>query len=176
MILSLCVVLLCRVVPGKLKPSSVIDTLSELYCVARSRCVREACGGNCRYFLAGECQFSAFTIPEPGLHGFFPGTQNITLICEISNSNGDRHATAWLKQTSEDREEGRGLQSITAGNNDGIFTISSPGTVGPSGFPDTSELTIVPLSEELDDTTIFCGSEDPVTNFTIRIYCELVHS
>ena len=148
--------------------------MSELYCGARSRCVREACGGNCRYFLAGECQFSAVTNPEPGLHGFFPGTQNITLICEISDSDGDRVGTTWSKQTSEDREEGLGRQSISL-NDDSNFTISSQGTVGPS-IPDTSVLTIASLSEDLDDITIFCGFEDPVTNFTIRIYCELVHS
>ena len=125
---------------------------------------------NCRSFLAGECQFSAITNPEPGLHGFFPGTQNITLICEISN-NGDRVTTIWQKQTSEDREEGRGRDSLSVGG-DSNFVISSQGTVALS-IPDTSVLTIASLSE---DITIFCGFEDPVTNFTIRIYCELVHS
>ena len=130
----------------------------------------------CRYFLAGECQFSAVTNPEPGLHGFFPGTQNITLICEISDSGGDRHATTWSKLTSEDREEGLIRQSLSVGG-DSNFVISSQETIGdpPFQLPDTSVLTIVSLTQDLDDIIIFCGlgGEEPLVNFTLRIYCEL---
>ena len=81
--------------------------------------------------------------------------------------------TSWSKQTSEDRGKGLGRQSITLSGGDRNFVISSRGTIGPSEFPDTSELTIASLSEDLDDIIIFCGFEDPLANFTIRIYREL---
>ena len=108
----------------------------------------------------------------PGVNGYFPGTQNITLVCQV-NQGGSRRATAWSKQTALDREEGRGRRTITSGS-DSNFLLSSQESLGESGFPDTSVLTIVSLTEDLNTTIIFCGFEEPLANFTIRIYCELV--
>ena len=122
------------------------------------------------YAISGECQFSITTDPVPGVNGYFPETENITLVCEI-NEGGSRRATSWSKQTSVDREEGRGRQPITSGS-DSNFLLSSQGTLGVSGIPDTNILTIVSLTEDLDATIVFCGFEEPLANFTIRIYCE----
>ena len=126
--------------------------------------------------IAGECQFTVTTDPVPGVNGYFPGTQNITLVCGI-NQGGSRRATSWSIQTSLDREEGRGRQPISSsgGNNfDPNFLLSSQENIGQFGIPDTSILTIVSLTEDLNTTIIFCGFEEPLANFTIRIYCELV--
>ena len=128
--------------------------------------------------IAGECQFTVTTDPVPGVNGYFPGTQNITLVCEV-NEGGSRRATVWSIQTSLDREEGRSPRRITSsgGNNfDPNFLLSSQEILGTPPFevPDTSILTIVSLTEDLNTTIIFCGFEEPLANFTIRIYCELV--
>ncbi|CAI8043848.1 Hemicentin-2 [Geodia barretti] len=118
----------------------------------------------------GECQFSVTTDPVPGVNGYFPGTQNITLVCQV-NEGGSRRATSWSKQTALDREEGRGRRTITSsGNNfDPNFLLSSQENIGQFGIPDTSILTIVSLTEDLNTTIIFCGFEEPLANFTIRI-------
>ena len=123
-------------------------------------------------FLAGECQFTVTTDPVPGVNGYFPDAQNITLVCQV-NEGGSGRATIWSKQTSLDREEGRGRQFITFGG-DNNFLLSSQENIGQFGIPDTSILTIVSLTEDLNTTIIFCGFEEPLANFTIRIYCELV--
>ena len=94
------------------------------------------------------------------------------MICEV-NEGGSRRTTSWSKQTSVDREEGRGRQPITIGG-DSNFLLSSQETIGQFEIPDTSILTIVSLTEDLDSTIIFCEFEEPLANFTIRIYCKLV--
>ena len=122
------------------------------------------------YAIVGECQFTVTTDPVPGVNGYFPRTQNITLVCEV-NEGGSRRATVWSIQTSLDREEGRPLRRITSGSDSNLL-LSSQGTLGVSEIPDTTILTIVSLTEDLDATIIFCGFEEPLANFTIRIYCE----
>ena len=123
--------------------------------------------------IAGECQFTVTTDPVPGgVNGYFPGTQNITFVCQV-NDGGSRRATSWSKQTPLDREQNRTRQPITSGG-DSNFLLSSQETVGQFQIPDTSILTIVSLTEDLDTTIIFCAFEEILANFTIRIYCELV--
>ena len=122
--------------------------------------------------IAGECQFSVTTDRGPGVVGYFPGTQNITLVCQV-NDGGSRRATSWSKQTPLDREENRTRQPITSGS-DSNFLLSSQETLGtpPFEIADTSILTIVSPTEDLDATIIFCGFDNPLANFTIRIYCK----
>ena len=111
---------------------------------------------------------SVSTDPTPGVVGYFPETQNVTLICRVSNEDSSRRATSWWKQTSEDSQT---RQPITIGG-DPNFLLSSEGTITtPFGdLPDASILTIVSLTG-LDTAIIFCGADNPLANFTLRIYC-----
>ena len=124
------------------------------------------------YAIVGECRFTVTTDPVPGVNGYFLDGQNVTLVCQV-NEGGSGRATSWSKQTSLDREEGRGRQPITSGSDSNLL-LSSQETLGTPPFevPDTSILTIVTLTEDLDATIIFCGFNTLLANFTIRIYCE----
>ena len=123
-------------------------------------------------FIAGECQLSVSTDPPSGVVGYFPETQNVVLICRVSNEDSSRRVTSWWKQTSQDREEGRARQPITIGGDPNFLLLSEETIITPVGnISDSSILTIVSLTG-LDTAIIFCGDDVPLANFTIRIYCE----
>ena len=110
--------------------------------------------------------------PSGGIVGAFPDAQNVTLTCQIRNPDGTHRATAWEKQTSQDREDGRGLRPIVVGGDSNLLLSGETIVTNFGNFSDTSILTIVSLTEDLDTAFIFCGFNEPQANFTLRLYCE----
>ena len=122
------------------------------------------------FCVAGECT-SSNTVPEPGsVIGGVLGTVNISLYCEFINDNNITVATNWFKQTPEDRQNNR-LQAIVSGNDAFIITGDILFSDGLE-IPQQSNLTILSLTEDLDDVIIYCGVADADVGFTLRIYCE----
>ena len=106
-------------------------------------------------------------IPEPGsVIADVVETPNISLFCDL-RIDGRPVIVNWFQQTPEDREEGRNPESIL--QNDGRFMILGDNFTADN-FSLLTNLTILSLTEDLDDVIIFCGFETCAANFTLRIY------
>ena len=111
-------------------------------------------------------------IPElGGIIAGVLGTQNISLYCDLRNEQGDRLIVNWF---IERRESNQGPGSIRADNDnfiqsgDIIETILGNLTVTSNL---NTNLTILSLTDDLDEAIIFCGFDRPdIANFTMRIY------
>ena len=123
-------------------------------------------------YIAGECT-SSNTVPEPGtVIGGVLGTVNISLYCEFINDNNITLATNWFKQTPEDRQNNL-LQPILPGDDNDAFIITGDILFSDGlEIPQQSNLTILSLTEDLDDVVIYCGFAVGEIDFTLRIYCE----
>ena len=123
-------------------------------------------------YIAGECT-SSNTVPEAGtVIGGVLGTVNISLYCEFINDNNITLATNWFKQTPEDRQNNL-LQPIHPGDDNGAFIITGDILFSEGlEIPQQSNLTILLLTEDLDDVIMYCGIAEGEIDFTLRIYCE----
>ena len=127
----------------------------------------------CSVFI-GNCQFTVSTDPPSGgIVGVFPDAQNVTLTCQVRNQDGTRRATTWWKQTSQDRKDGWEHRPIVVGGDKNFILFGETITTTVGNFSDTSILTIVSLTD-LNTAIIFCGFNEPVANFTLRLYCETI--
>ena len=122
--------------------------------------------------VAGESQLTVITDPESGSTvADFPETGNTVLTCQVRNEDGSSRVTSWSRQTALDRDEGRERVPIVDG--DSRFLLSGEIFQSPIGnLSDSSILTVVLLTEDLDTAIIFCGFDAPKANFTLRIYCK----
>ena len=101
-------------------------------------------------------------IPESGSVIYdVVGSSNVHLFCDVRN-NGSAVLVNWFQQ----REEGRSPIAIV---NDDTFTLSGDRV---DGLSLNTNLTISSLTEDLDNVIIFCGLDEFVANFTLRIYCK----
>ena len=106
-----------------------------------------------------------------GVVAHFVGVQHVTLTCQLQNEDGSLRVTNWWKQTSQDRENGQERDFLL--HDDRHFLLSGVNILTVFGnISDNSILTIVSLTEDLDTAIIFCGSYEPLANFTLRIYCK----
>ena len=103
----------------------------------------------------------------------FEGTVNATtLTCNVTNSQGSQTSTSWFVQNFRGSSS---LQSITDNFVPELFSVD--GDPRP-GFNITlrNRLTIVNLTSELDDVTVYCGTgQNPEqANFILRVYSKFV--
>ena len=103
------------------------------------------------------------------------GTQNIGLYCDLRNEQGDRLIVNWFIQTRQSRENGMDPGSIRA-DDDRFIQSGDIIQVHSIDFNITfnsslnTNLTILSLTDDLDEAIIICGFDRPVANFTLRIY------
>ena len=120
------------------------------------------------YILTGVCVDPAGStiVPESGsIIAGDEGTPNITLYCDLRNENGDRLVVTWFKQTRQ------GPQQPIIPLDDDNFELSGVTIVTDDGnFSQNSNLTIVSLTDDLDDVIIFCSFDASGAEFTLRIY------
>ena len=123
----------------------------------------------CLLAIAGVCIEGNDIEPEPGsIVAGVPGTQNIGLYCDLRNAQGDRLIVNWFLQTRQSRQNGMDPGSIRA--DDDRF-IQSGDNVSPDVNTSlNTNLTILSLTDDLDEAIIICGFDKPVANFTLRIY------
>ena len=120
-------------------------------------------------------------IPESGgiIAGVL-GTQNISLYCDLRNEQGDRLIVNWFIQSRQSREDGNMPGSIR-GDDDrfiqsgDIFETIQGNLTLTSNL--NTNLTILSLTDDLDEAIIFCGFDRPdIANFTLRIYRNTSHA
>ena len=112
--------------------------------------------------------------PSGSVIANFEGTANATtLTCNVTNSQGSQTSTSWFVQNFRGSQSN--LQSITNSFVPELFSVD--GDPRP-GFNITlrNRLTIVNLTSELDDVTVYCGTgQNPEqANFILRVYSKFV--
>ena len=124
----------------------------------------------CVYFFAlGFCLVKV-TIPNSGdnIVGDV-GDENIALFCELTQ-DGMEQATVWSLMV----EGWTGQSTINRG--DPGFNITGEPIPDNPGFFFNTNLTILNLTAELNNTVIYCGVPDNLlaANFRIRLYSEFI--
>lgn len=110
------------------------------------------------------------TVPVSGTTiSDFVSERNVSLFCEVM-VNGAEHATVWSILTLEDKEMGQNPGPLPP--DDPQFILSGDIFLVPGvDIFSNRNLTIVGLTANLHDSTIFCGAEGShVANFTFLIY------
>ena len=112
--------------------------------------------------------FIQTTIPDSGtdIVGDL-GDENIMLFCELTQ-DGMKQATIWSLM----REGQIGQTAITVP--DPNFVLTGDPLTNTTGFFLNTNLTILELTEDLNNAILYCGVPDiPLAaNFTIRLYSE----
>ena len=96
---------------------------------------------------------------------FASGSVNVTFFCELMNSES-QHATNWFLLTAERRDEGRNPSGAPSNSQ---FVRSGNIIVG-NNINSNTNLTIVGLTTDLHNSTLFCGANTFLANFTLIVY------